>query len=71
MAIGSNPDPDLVGTLVERCAVESILQRAKADCDPASHAHAGATERLLRNPDAAFLPDLKEAKRMFVLGKER
>lgn len=52
-------------------AVEPILQRAKAVGDPVAHAHASATERLLRNPDAAFLPDIKEAKRMFVLGKER
>lgn len=71
LAIGSNPDPDLVGTLAERCAVESILQRAKADCDPAAHAQTGPTEQLLRNPDAAFLLDIKEAKRLFVLGKER
>jgi len=39
--------------------------------DAAVRAHAAATERLLRNPDGAFAPDIDEAKRAFTLSKER
>lgn len=34
-------------------------------------AHARATERLLRDPDAAFEPDVDEANRIVALGPER
>jgi HEAT repeat protein len=52
-------------------AVEPVLREAMGSPDPLVRAHAGATEKLLRNPDAAFEPDLKEARRVFVLSKER
>jgi hypothetical protein len=38
--------------------------------DPGVHAHASATERLLRNPDAGSENAVNEAKRIFALGKE-
>lgn len=49
--------------------VEPVLQRAMASDDPVVHAHASATERLLRDPDAGFELAVDEAKRVFVLGK--
>lgn len=52
-------------------AVQPLLRAAMSSEDPAVRAHARATERLLRDPDAAFEPDLDEARRVFVLGRER
>jgi hypothetical protein len=34
-------------------------------------AHAAATERLLRNPDGSFEPDIDAARRAFALSRER
>jgi hypothetical protein len=51
--------------------IEPTLRNAMASSDAAIRAHAEATERLLRNPDAAFAPDINEAKRVFALSKER
>lgn len=50
-------------------AVEPVLQMAMASDDPGVHAHASATERLLRDPDASFELDIDQAKRIFALGK--
>ncbi|SFW50227.1 HEAT repeat-containing protein [Amycolatopsis australiensis] len=47
--------------------VEPALRTALASRDPAVQAHARATERLLRDPDAAF----DEAQRIVALGPER
>lgn len=47
--------------------VEPLLRTASASEDPAVRAHARATERLLRDPDAAF----DEAQRIVALGPER
>jgi len=52
-------------------AVEHVVRTAAASDDPSIRAHANATERLLRDPDAGFLLDINEAKRAFVLRKER
>jgi HEAT repeat protein len=52
-------------------AVEPVLRNAKASDDPGIRAHASATERLLHNPEAGFELDLQEAKRVFILSKER
>lgn len=49
--------------------IEPVLQRAMASDDPDVHAHACATERLLRDPDASFEFAVKQAKRIFALGK--
>jgi HEAT repeat protein len=46
------------------------LRKAMASGDPRILSHASATERLLRNPDAGSEAAVKEAKRIFVLGKE-
>ena len=51
--------------------VEPVLRKALTSADAAVRAHAGASEKLLHNPDAAFDLDLQEAKRVFVLSKER
>jgi HEAT repeat protein len=51
-------------------AVRPVLRKAMASDDPGIHAHAIATEQLLREPDAGSEPAVKEAKRMFVLGKK-
>jgi HEAT repeat protein len=51
--------------------VEPVLRKAMASDDPRVHAHACATERLLRDPNASFELAIHEAKRRFVLGKER
>ena len=48
-----------------------VLRRALSSDDPGVHAHASATERLLREPDAGSEPAVNEAKRRFALGKER
>jgi HEAT repeat protein len=46
------------------------LRKAMACGDAAVRAHASATERLLRNPDAGFENAVNEAKRIFALGRE-
>lgn len=51
--------------------VEPALRPGLASADPAVRAHAQATERLLRDPDAAFDPAVDEAKRVVALGPER
>ena len=51
--------------------VEPVLRKVMASSDASVHAHAGATERLLRDPNASFELAAREAKRIFVLGKER
>ncbi|MEV3934759.1 HEAT repeat domain-containing protein [Glycomyces sp. NPDC049804] len=51
--------------------IEPVLRRAMDSDDPVVAAHASATERLLRDPEAAFEPDVKEAKRIHALGVER
>jgi HEAT repeat protein len=51
--------------------IEPILKRAVESDDPVVAAHAAATQRLLDDPDAAFEPAVKEAKRIFALGTER
>jgi HEAT repeat protein len=50
-------------------AAGPVLRNAMASADPKVRAHAGATERLLRNPDAGCEAGLNEAKRVFALGK--
>ncbi|WP_326951933.1 MULTISPECIES: HEAT repeat domain-containing protein [unclassified Amycolatopsis] len=50
--------------------VEPALRPGLASADPAVRAHARATERLLRDPDAAFDPGVDEAKRIVALGPE-
>lgn len=49
-------------------AVEPVLQSAMTSDDPDVHAHARATERLLRDPDAGFDLAIDQAKRIFALG---
>jgi HEAT repeat protein len=51
--------------------IEPVLRKAMASGDADIKAHASATERLLRDPDAASRPAVEEAKRVFVLSKER
>ena len=51
--------------------IAPALREALASADPAVQAHASATERLLREPDAASETAVNEAKRRFALGKER
>ena len=51
--------------------IEPVLRKAMASGDPGVHAHASATGRLLRDPNASFELALHEAKRIFVLGKKR
>ncbi|WP_328451930.1 MULTISPECIES: HEAT repeat domain-containing protein [unclassified Amycolatopsis] len=50
--------------------IEPALRTGLASADPAVRAHARATERLLRDPDAAFDPGVDEAKRIVALGPE-
>ncbi|MFI5773817.1 HEAT repeat domain-containing protein [Streptomyces sp. NPDC051658] len=45
------------------------LRAAMTDLDPRVRAHAIATERLLRDPDAGFGFAIEEAKRIVVLGR--
>jgi HEAT repeat protein len=52
-------------------AVEPVLHKAMASNDPAIRAHAAATERLLRDPNASFEPDVVAAKRVFIDAKQR
>lgn len=49
--------------------VTPFLRKAMVSGDPDVHAHASATERLLRDPDADFESAVEEAKRVFVLGQ--
>ena len=51
--------------------VEPVLRAVPASADPVVRAHARATERLLRDPDAGFDPDVDEAIRVVALGPER
>ncbi|GIJ81347.1 hypothetical protein Xph01_57790 [Micromonospora phaseoli] len=51
--------------------VEPVLRAAMTRHDPAVRAHAGATERLLRDPDAGFDLAVDEARRVFALGPDR
>jgi HEAT repeat protein len=50
--------------------IEPALQAGLASDNPAVRAHARATERLLRDPDAAFDPAIGEANRIVALGPE-
>ena len=52
-------------------AIRPVLRKALSSDDPVVHAHASATERLLREPDAGSEPAVNEAKRQFALSKER
>ncbi|MBW8482700.1 HEAT repeat domain-containing protein [Actinomadura parmotrematis] len=45
-----------------------VLRAASAAPDPGVRAHAMATERLLRDPDAGFESAIEEAKRLMALG---
>lgn len=47
------------------------LRSASASADPAVRAHAGATQRLLDDPEAGFEPAVDEAIRIVALGPER
>ncbi|MFC3450846.1 HEAT repeat domain-containing protein [Amycolatopsis speibonae] len=51
--------------------IEPALRTGLASADPEVRAHARATERLLRDPDADFDPAVDEAKRIAALGPER
>jgi HEAT repeat protein len=51
--------------------IEPALQTGLASDDPTVRAHARATERLLRDPDADFDTAVDEAKRIVALGPER
>ncbi|HET6291586.1 MAG TPA: HEAT repeat domain-containing protein, partial [Amycolatopsis sp.] len=51
--------------------IEPALRTGLASVDPEVRAHARATERLLRDPDADFDPAVDEAKRIVALGPER
>ncbi|WIX79384.1 HEAT repeat domain-containing protein [Amycolatopsis carbonis] len=51
--------------------IEPVLRNALVSIDPVVRAHARATERLLRDPEAAFDPAVDEAKRVAALGPER
>ncbi|MFC5002962.1 HEAT repeat domain-containing protein [Dactylosporangium cerinum] len=51
-------------------AAEAALGPALASTDPAVRAHAKATHQLLRDPDAAFDPDVEAARRIVALGPE-
>ncbi len=48
--------------------IEPALRTGLASADPTVRAHARATERLLRDPDAAFDLAVDEAERIVVLG---
>jgi HEAT repeat protein len=50
--------------------VAPILRRVMATDNPTARAHASATDRLLREPDAACELAVDDAKRIFALGKE-
>jgi HEAT repeat protein len=50
---------------------EPVLRTAMASHDPTVRAHANATERLLRDPDAGFDLAVDEARRVVALGPDR
>jgi HEAT repeat protein len=50
---------------------EPVLRTAMRRYDPAVRAHASATERLLRDPDAAFDLAVDAARRVVALGPDR
>lgn len=50
--------------------VGPVLRKAKASRHPGVHAHAIATERLLRDPNAASESAVDDAKRILALGEE-
>ncbi|MFD6951561.1 hypothetical protein A6A08_17405 [Nocardiopsis sp. TSRI0078] len=52
-------------------AAEPVLRAATGSEDPGVHAHASATERLLRDPDAGLGPAVDEARRFVALGGEQ
>lgn len=52
-------------------AAEPVLHTAMVHHDPAVRAHASATERLLRDPDAGFDLSVDAARRIDALGPER
>ncbi|MET8663684.1 HEAT repeat domain-containing protein [Streptomyces tendae] len=52
-------------------AVVAVLDAATAAPDPHVRAHALATRRLLRDPDAGFASAIEEAKRVVALGGSR
>lgn len=51
--------------------IAPVLRKAMANHDPRVRAHANATERLLRDPHAGSEFAVKEAKRRFVLGRDK
>ena len=51
-------------------AIDPVLRQAMASGNPAVQVHAKATEQLLRDPDSGSQSAIREAKRVFVLGKE-
>ncbi|GIJ23638.1 HEAT repeat domain-containing protein [Micromonospora lutea] len=51
--------------------ITPVLRAAVRDSDPVVRQHAAATERLLRDPDAAFEYAIEEAKRVVALGGDR
>jgi HEAT repeat protein len=51
-------------------AILPILRRAMTNANPGVQAHANATERLLRNPEAGSEAAVNAAKRIFALGKQ-
>ena len=51
--------------------VEAIARSAGTKSNPRVRAHAEATLRLLRDPDAGFELSIQKARRAYVLGKER
>lgn len=54
--------------MLGEAAIMPVLRNALASRDDRVRAHARATERLLRDPNAAFEHSLDQAKRVFVLG---
>lgn len=51
--------------------IEPVLGRALISDIPSVRVHASATEKLLRDPDAGSALAVREARRAFVLGKDR
>jgi len=51
--------------------VSPVLRNPMNGIEGAVQAHANATDRMLRDPEAGFELDVREAKRQFVLGKDR
>nr|WP_280256101.1 HEAT repeat domain-containing protein [Nocardia wallacei] len=51
--------------------IEPVLHTAATGADPEVRAHARATERLLRDPDAGFDLAVDQARRVVALGPER